>query len=197
MKARERVRTPAAELLATEFPRSAGARQAVAERPAGAVSGAVPRRRPGSGARCARYADEVKAIMRANPNLRGVNDNWNESVKALRLDIDQDKARALGVTSQVDRAGGAHRSTAATTIGQYRDGDKLIDIVLRQPLERAQRDRRPGQRLRAHRQRQEHAARRRSRRARFAWEPGVLWREAATTPPRCRATSSRACRARP
>ena len=54
------------------------------------------------------YADEVKAIMRANPNLRGVNDNWNESVKALRLDIDQDKARALGVTSQAHRAGGAH-----------------------------------------------------------------------------------------
>ena len=45
-------------------------------------------------------ADEVKAIMRANPNMRGVNDNWNESVKALHLEIDQDKARALGVTSQ-------------------------------------------------------------------------------------------------
>ncbi|MGT2493048.1 hypothetical protein ACU4GD_27640 [Cupriavidus basilensis] len=29
----------------------------------------------------------------------GVNDNWNESVKVLRLDIDQDKARALGVST--------------------------------------------------------------------------------------------------
>ena len=38
--------------------------------------------------------------MRANPNMRGVNDNWNESVKVLRLEVDQDKARALGVTSQ-------------------------------------------------------------------------------------------------
>ena len=47
--------------------------------------------------------------MRANPNLRGVNDNWNESVKALHLDVDQDKARALGVTSQGIVAGGAHR----------------------------------------------------------------------------------------
>ena len=27
------------------------------------------------------WADEVKEIMRANPELRGVNDNWNESVK--------------------------------------------------------------------------------------------------------------------
>jgi multidrug efflux pump len=29
-----------------------------------------------------------------------VNDNWNESVKVLRLEVDQAKARALGVTSQ-------------------------------------------------------------------------------------------------
>jgi multidrug efflux pump len=45
-------------------------------------------------------ADEVKAAMRQNPNMRGVNDNWNESVKVLRLEVDQAKARALGVTSQ-------------------------------------------------------------------------------------------------
>jgi len=45
-------------------------------------------------------ADQVKQIMRANPNAVGVNDNWNESVKVLRLDLDQDKLRALGVTSQ-------------------------------------------------------------------------------------------------
>ena len=43
-------------------------------------------------------ADEVKAILRASPNMRGVNDNWNESVKVLRLEVDQAKARALGVT---------------------------------------------------------------------------------------------------
>jgi multidrug efflux pump subunit AcrB len=32
--------------------------------------------------------------------MRGVNDNWNESIKVLRLEVDQAKARALGVTSQ-------------------------------------------------------------------------------------------------
>ncbi len=46
------------------------------------------------------FADKVKDIMRANPNAIGVNDNWNESVKVLRLDLDQEKLRALGVTSQ-------------------------------------------------------------------------------------------------
>ncbi len=70
--------------------------------------------------------------MRANPNTVGVNDNWNESVKMLRLEIDQDKARALGVTT-----GSIARVTQTVLtgipVGQYRDGDKLIDIMMRTP----------------------------------------------------------------
>jgi multidrug efflux pump subunit AcrB len=141
---------------------------------AGAVPGAVPRRRPDP-AKVRAYADEVKAIMRGNPNLRGINDNWNESVKVLRLEVDQDKARALGVSSQAI-AQAARTINSGSTIGQYRDGDKLIDIVLRQPLdERNQvtdlasayvpttngRSIPLGQIARAN----------------FVWEPGVLWRE--------------------
>jgi multidrug efflux pump subunit AcrB len=80
-----------------------------------------------------RWADQAKEILRANPNMRGVNDNWNESVKALRLDVDQDKARALGVSSQ-SIAQATRTLLSGTTVGQYREGDKLIDIVLRQPL---------------------------------------------------------------
>jgi multidrug efflux pump subunit AcrB len=66
--------------------------------------------------------------------MRGVNDNWNESVKSLKLEIDQDKARAIGVTSQ-SVAQSSRTILSGTTIGQYREGDKLVDIVLRQPLE--------------------------------------------------------------
>ncbi len=80
------------------------------------------------------WADQAKEILRAHPSMRGVNDNWNESVKVLRLDIDQDKARALGVTSQTI-AQASRTILSGTTVGQYREGDKLIDIVLRQPLE--------------------------------------------------------------
>jgi multidrug efflux pump len=45
-------------------------------------------------------ADEVKTQMRANTATRGVNDNWNESVKVVRLEVDQAKARSLGASSQ-------------------------------------------------------------------------------------------------
>jgi len=77
-----------------------------------------------------RFADEVRTLMEANPNTVGVNDNWNESVKMLRLEIDQDKARALGVTSSaIARA--MQTVLTGVPVGQYRDGDKLIDIVMR------------------------------------------------------------------
>jgi multidrug efflux pump len=79
-------------------------------------------------------ADKVKDIMRANPNAVGVNDNWNESVKVMRLDLDQDKLRALGITSQtVMRA--ANTILSGTPIGQFREDNKLIDIVVRQPFD--------------------------------------------------------------
>jgi multidrug efflux pump len=79
-------------------------------------------------------ADQVKEIMRANPNTLGVNDNWNESIKVVRIDLDQDKLRALGVTSQtVMRA--ANTILSGTNVGQFRDQERLIDIVVRQPVD--------------------------------------------------------------
>jgi multidrug efflux pump subunit AcrB len=80
------------------------------------------------------YAEQVKEVFRASPNTRGVNDNWNESVKVLRLEVDQAKARALGVTSQ-SIAQASKTILAGTNVGQFREGDKLIDIVLRQPAD--------------------------------------------------------------
>jgi multidrug efflux pump subunit AcrB len=120
-------------------------------------------------------ADDVKAAMRANPNTRGVNDNWNESVKVLRLDVDQAKARALGVSSQ-SIAQAARTILSGTTVGQYRDGDKLIDIVLRQPLEERDAISDLGNAYLP-------TASGKSipltqiATPTFTWEPGVLWRE--------------------
>jgi multidrug efflux pump subunit AcrB len=120
-------------------------------------------------------ADEAKNVLRNSPNMRGVNDNWNESIKALRLEVDQAKARALGVSSQ-SIAQAARTLLAGATIGQYRDGDKLIDIVLRQPL--AERDA-----LTSLANANLPTASGKSipllqiARPVFDWEPGVMWRE--------------------
>jgi multidrug efflux pump subunit AcrB len=80
-----------------------------------------------------KWGDEAKAVLRDNAHMRGVNDNWNENVLAMRLAVDQDKARALGVTTQAI-AQATQTQFSGSTIGQYREGDQLIDIVLRQPL---------------------------------------------------------------
>ena len=120
-------------------------------------------------------ADEVKAMLRESPQMRGVNDNWNESVKVLRLEIDQDKARALGVSSQ-SIAQSTRTTVLGTTVGQYREGDKLIDIVLRQPL-----DERAAITDLANAYVGTSTGRAipltQIAKPRMAWEPGVMWRE--------------------
>ncbi|MBG6082663.1 efflux RND transporter permease subunit [Rubrivivax gelatinosus] len=78
------------------------------------------------------WADQAKELMRANPHTRGVNDDWNEAIKVLRLEIDQDKARALGVTSRLV-AQTSQTLLSGSTVAQYREGDKLVDVVLRLP----------------------------------------------------------------
>jgi multidrug efflux pump len=104
-----------------------------------------------------------------------VNDNWNESVKVLRLSIDQDKARVLGVTSQ-GVAQASRTILSGTTIGQYREGDKLVDIVLRQPEDERRAITDIGNAYLP-------TASGRSipltqiAQIDFDWEPGVMWRE--------------------
>ena len=121
------------------------------------------------------WADQAKEIVRANPNMRGVNDNWNEPIKVLRLLIDQDKARALGVTSQA-LAQASRTILSGSTIGQYREGDKLIDIVLRQPLEERNAITDIGN---AYMPTSNGRAVPMAQIAKigFSWEPGVVWRE--------------------
>jgi len=120
-------------------------------------------------------ADQVKQIMVANPNTLGVNDNWNESVKVLRLDLDQDKLRALGVTSQSVRRV-VNTTLTGTPIGQFRESNRLIDIVVRQPIEERSTITRLSEALVP-------TASGRAvtigqvARVQFVWEPGVVWRE--------------------
>nr|WP_315493242.1 efflux RND transporter permease subunit [uncultured Rhodoferax sp.] len=133
LKVRESLRVKLPALLAAEFPEVRGRVKLLPNGPP--VPYPVQFRVVGPDPIALRErADEVKAVVRTNPNMRGVNDNWNESVKVLRLEVDQAKARALGVTSQ-SIAQASKTVLAGTTVGQYREGDKLIDIVLRQPLD--------------------------------------------------------------
>ncbi|ODV42487.1 multidrug transporter AcrB [Cupriavidus sp. UYMMa02A] len=74
--------------------------------------------------------ERVAAIMRDNPNLRRVNVDWGERVKRMQVDVDQDKARVLGVSSgQIKEA--LQASLSGTPVTQYREGDQGLDVVAR------------------------------------------------------------------
>jgi multidrug efflux pump len=75
-------------------------------------------------------ADRVAAIMRANPNVHTVNQDWGERIKRVQVDVDQDKARMLGVSSfQIKQA--LEASLSGTPVTQYREEDQGIDVVAR------------------------------------------------------------------
>jgi multidrug efflux pump len=174
LKVRESLRVKLPALLAREFPEVRGRVKLLPNGPP--VPYPVQFRVVGPDPVALRErADEVKAAMAQSPNTRGVNDNWNESVKVLRLEVDQSKARALGVTSQ-SIAQAARTILAGTNVGQFREGDKLIDIVLRQPL-----DERNAITDIANAYLPTASGRSipltQIARPVFTWEPGVMWRE--------------------
>jgi multidrug efflux pump subunit AcrB len=174
LKERESLRMRLPAMLADEFPE---VRSRVKLLPNGPpVPYPVQFRVVGDDAKLVRkWADQAREILRANPNMRGVNDNWNESVKVLRLEIDQDKARALGVTSQ-SIAQSSRTLLSGVTVGQYREGDKLIDIVMRQPANERDAITDIGN---AYLPTTSGRAIPLTQIAKvgFSWEPGVMWRE--------------------
>ena len=78
----------------------------------------------------ARIAAEVEALMKAHPATRDVNLNWFERRRALRLVVDQDRARALGLSSSQIRQSLAVALSGAR-ITEFREGDKTIDVIAR------------------------------------------------------------------
>ena len=174
LKTREQLRVQFPALLATEFPEVRGRVKLLPNGPP--VPYPVQFRVVGPDpVELRARADEVKDAMRASPNTRGVNDNWNEAVKVLHLEVDQSKARALGVTSQ-SIAQASRTILAGTNVGQYREADKLIDIVLRQPLEERNAITDIGN---AYLPTASGKAIPLTQIAKvsFTWEPGVMWRE--------------------
>jgi multidrug efflux pump len=81
-------------------------------------------------------AEQVRLIMAANPKTIDPHLNWNEQVKSIRLEVDQDRARALGLTPQ-DVSQMLQTLLSGYTVTQYREGIEHIDVVARAvPAER-------------------------------------------------------------
>lgn len=171
---RERIRRELPTLMAQEFPELRARVQLLPNGPP--VPYPVMFRVMGPDPVAVRtLAEKVKAKLRADSDMRGINDNWNEDIKVLELKVDQARARALGVGSEALSTAG-QTFLSGQPIGQYRENNRLIGIVLRQPesernsltaLNSAYLPTANGNSIPISQVGQ----------AQLGWEPGVIWRQ--------------------
>ncbi len=77
-----------------------------------------------------RIAREVAGVMRADAETSNVQFDWDEPSKVIRVAIDQNKARVLGISSQ-DLATFLNNSLSGFSVTYFRERDKQIEVLLR------------------------------------------------------------------
>ena len=75
-------------------------------------------------------AREVEHVVASSPKVRDVQLDWNDPVRTLKVDLDQDKARALGL-APADVALVTQTVMNGATLSHLREHEDLIDIVAR------------------------------------------------------------------
>ncbi|MCC8404047.1 efflux RND transporter permease subunit [Paraburkholderia sp. MMS20-SJTN17] len=75
-------------------------------------------------------AREVERVVASSPKVRDVQLDWNDPVRTLKVDLDQDKARALGL-APADVAFVTQTFTNGATLSHLREQEELIEIVAR------------------------------------------------------------------
>jgi len=84
-----------------------------------------------------KLAHDFASLLGNSPNARNINFDWNKPSKVVRVEVDQDRARALGISSQA-LSQTINAVLSGTNVTQLRDSIYLIDIVARAiPEERA------------------------------------------------------------
>ena len=74
------------------------------------------------------FSQELAGIVRSNPHLGNVVFDWMEPARVVRVDVLQDKARQLGVSSE-DIATTLNSVLDGTSITQVRDSIYLVNVV--------------------------------------------------------------------
>jgi multidrug efflux pump len=75
-------------------------------------------------------ASDVQELMRTEPAAIDVNLEWDEPAKSIHVDIDQDRARLMGLSPQEIELG-LQTLLSGTTISQFREGTENIQVVAR------------------------------------------------------------------
>ncbi len=75
-------------------------------------------------------AYRVRDVMREEPAAVAPNLEWNETAKRVRLEVDQDRARLIGLAPQ-EVANSMQILLSGTPVSQFRDGRESVDVVAR------------------------------------------------------------------
>ena len=76
------------------------------------------------------FAQKVAEIIATAPDLQNINFNWGDPARKLKIDILQEEARRLGLSS-ASIAQAIYTTLSGVTATQIRDSIYLIDVVLR------------------------------------------------------------------
>ncbi|WP_404476422.1 efflux RND transporter permease subunit [Novosphingobium sp. BL-52-GroH] len=81
-------------------------------------------------AKVRRIAEDVRRVMLASPDMRQVNSDWGERVPTMHFVLDQDRLRAIGLTSQA-AAEQLQFLLTGSTVSQMREDIRTVDVVAR------------------------------------------------------------------
>ncbi len=130
IEARERLQPKLEQLLAEEFPEAVGRVYPLELGPP--VGWPLQYRVVGPGLSEVRdIALELAAVMARAPETRRINFDWMEPARQLRIEVDQDEARRLGLSSAAV-ASALNAAISGTTVTQVRDDIYLVDVVVRE-----------------------------------------------------------------
>jgi multidrug efflux pump subunit AcrB len=129
IEARERLRKRLETALETDFPQVISRVSALEMGPP--VGWPLQYRVTGPDiVRLREVAQSLAQILSSLPEVRQVNYSWGEPSRVLRIAVDQDQARLLGIGSR-DLAQVLNAVMSGTTVTQLRDDIYLVDVVVR------------------------------------------------------------------
>ena len=129
LEQRERVKAKLEQALATEFPSVVGRVYPLELGPPVGwplqyrVSGVDPER-------VRAIAFDVAQILNDDSSARNINYNWMEPARTVRIRVDQDQARLLGLSSEA-LAQALNTTMTGITATQVRSGIYLVDVLVR------------------------------------------------------------------
>jgi multidrug efflux pump subunit AcrB len=77
---------------------------------------------------------QARAVIEAQPNAKAIVTEWRQRVKVVRPRVLEEQASLLGI-DRSDVASTLRQGFQGLTVGVYREGDLLLPIILKAPLE--------------------------------------------------------------